>query len=57
MKRQMQMWRPAPPKCYGTSEAHGVELRATSLALILLAVGSIMSLVILFTECYILHSR
>lgn len=55
MKRQMQTWRPAPPRCYSTSEAQGVQLTATSLALILLAVGIFTSLIILFTERYLLH--
>jgi hypothetical protein len=55
MKRQMHIWHPAPPKCYGSSKTQGVQLKAISLALILLAIGIIMSLVILVIECYFLH--
>ena len=55
MKRQMHIWHPAPPKCYGSSEVQGVQLKATSLALILLAVGIITSLVLLAIECYFSH--
>ena len=55
MKRQMHIWHPGPPKCYGTSEVQGVQLKAISLALILLAVGIIMSLVMLVIECCLPH--
>jgi hypothetical protein len=55
MKRQMQIWQPAPPKCFGIGEVQGVQLEATSFALILLAFGIIMSLFILVIECYFLH--
>jgi hypothetical protein len=55
MKRQMHIWHPAPPKCCGTSEVRGVQLKAISSALILLAVGIITSLVILAIECYSLY--
>jgi len=52
MKRQMHIWHPAPPKCYGNSEVQGVQLKAISLALILLAAGIIMSLVMLVIELF-----
>ncbi|KAJ4446852.1 hypothetical protein ANN_13551 [Periplaneta americana] len=57
MKRQLHLWRPSPPQCYGANEVPGVELGAISLALVLLAAGTVTALAILVVECQLSHDR